>query len=112
VYRRGQTPAHLHLFDNPRVAPLLLVPTAGWQVVPRAAAGGEAPRISAGDHGADPSHPDMHGIFYAAGPGIAAGRVLGAVEQVDVYALICRLLGVEPAANDGVWARIAGAVAP
>jgi predicted AlkP superfamily pyrophosphatase or phosphodiesterase len=112
VYRRGATPAHLHLFDNPRVAPLVLVPTAGWEVVPRSAPGAEPPRITAGDHGSDPSHPDMHGIFYAAGPGIMPGRRLGAVEQVDVYALICRLLGIEPAPNDGVWERVAGAVAP
>lgn len=52
--------------------------------------------VVAGDHGSDPSHPDMHGIFYAAGPGITPGRVLGAVEQVDVYALMCQLLGIQP----------------
>ncbi len=87
------------------------MPTAGWEVVPRSAFGGGPPRVTAGDHGSDPSQPDMHGIFYAAGPGIASGRTLGAVEQVDVYALICRLLGLEPAPNDGVWPRIADALA-
>jgi predicted AlkP superfamily pyrophosphatase or phosphodiesterase len=111
VYRRGEVPERLHLFDHPRVAPLLLVPSPGWQVVPRSLPDGEPPRIQAGDHGWDPSHPDMHGLLYAAGPGIAVGRTLGAVEQVDVYALLCRLLGVEPAPNDGVWARVAGALA-
>jgi predicted AlkP superfamily pyrophosphatase or phosphodiesterase len=111
VYRREAVPAHLHLFDNPRVPPILLVPTAGWEVVPRSAMSEGGPGVAAGDHGTDPSHPDMHGIFYAAGPDISAGRVLGAVEQVDVYALMCRLLGIEPAPNDGVWQRIAGAVA-
>jgi predicted AlkP superfamily pyrophosphatase or phosphodiesterase len=106
VYRRGAAPTHLHLFDHPRVAPLLLVPSAGWEVVPRSAM-----RVAAGDHGSDPSHPDMHGIFYAAGPGLARGRMLGTVEQVDVYALMCRLLGIEPAKHDGAWQRVADAVA-
>jgi predicted AlkP superfamily pyrophosphatase or phosphodiesterase len=111
VYRHGSVPERLHLFDHPRVAPILLVPSSGWEVVPRSASGGTPP-ISAGDHGFEPSSPDMHGIFYAAGPGIAQGRAIGAVEQVDVYALMCRLLGIEPAANDGVWDRIARAVRP
>ncbi len=110
VYRRGERPEHLHLFDNPRVAPVLLVPSAGWEVVPRAVFDGGEPRVIAGDHGFDPAHPDMHGIFYAAGPGIARGVELGAIEQVDIYALMCRLLGIEPAPNDGVWERVAGAL--
>jgi predicted AlkP superfamily pyrophosphatase or phosphodiesterase len=109
VYRAGATPGHLHLFGHPRVAPILLLPAPGWEVLPRSAFTGGAPRINAGDHGFDPAHPDMHGIFYAAGPGIARGRAIGAVEQVDVYALLCRLLGIAPAPNDGVWDRIAGA---
>lgn len=111
VYRRGATPEGLHLYDNPRVAPILLVPTAGWEVIPRSLPGGGSPRFIAGDHGGDPSHPDMHGIFYAAGPDIAVGAVLDSVEQVDVYALACRLLGLEPAPHDGVWDRMAGAYA-
>ena len=110
VYRRGATPERLHLFDHPRVAPILLVPSVGWEVLPRTLRDGSAPHVVAGDHGFDPSAPDMHGIFYAAGPGLATGRTLGAVEQVDVYALLCHLLGLEPAPNDGVWERIAGAV--
>jgi hypothetical protein len=77
--------------------------------VPRSLLAGGEPRINAGDHGFDPSHRDMHGIFYAAGPGLARGRTIGPVEQVDVYPLMCRLLGIEPAPNDGVWERIAGA---
>ena len=110
VYRREAMPDRLHLFGHPRVAPILLMPSAGWEVVPRSAFAGGGPRINAGDHGFDPSYSDMHGIFYAAGPGIVRGRSIGAVEQVDIYALICRLLGIEPAPNDGVWDRIGGAV--
>jgi predicted AlkP superfamily pyrophosphatase or phosphodiesterase len=109
VYRREMVPEQLHLFGHPRVAPILLMPSAGWEVVPRSAFAGGGPRINAGDHGFDPSNSDMHGIFYAAGPGVAPGRSLGAVEQVDIYALVCRLLGIEPAPNDGVWDRVASA---
>jgi predicted AlkP superfamily pyrophosphatase or phosphodiesterase len=111
VYRQPY-PEHLHLHGNPRVAPIIAVPDAGWEAVPRLAAetnwGGRG--LIPGNHGQDPKHPDMHGIFYAMGPDIAGNPDLGAVEQVDLYNLMCRLLGIEPATNDGVWERVEGAL--
>ena len=61
-------------------------------------------------HGQDPDHPDMHSIFYAAGPALAVGRSLEPVHQVDLYNLMCWLLGLEPAPNDGEPSRIEGAL--
>ncbi len=110
VYRRGAAPARLHLFDHPRLPPILLAPDAGWEVVTREQFEKSGGRPIAGDHGQDPANPDLHGIFYAAGPGLAPGVRLGAVEQVDLYALMCRLLGIEPAPNDGDWSRVAPSV--
>lgn len=110
VYRRGAAPARLHLFDHPRLPPILLVPDAGWEVMTRGQLEKSGGRPIAGDHGQDPMNPDLHGIFYAAGPGLAQGVRLGAVEQVDLYALMCRLLGLEPAPNDGDWSRISAAI--
>jgi predicted AlkP superfamily pyrophosphatase or phosphodiesterase len=54
-----------------------------------------------GDHGYDPQHPEMHGIFIAGGPSFRRGVTLPATENVHVYALLCALLGVTPAQNDG-----------
>jgi predicted AlkP superfamily pyrophosphatase or phosphodiesterase len=110
VYRRGAIPPRLGLFDHPRVPPIVLAPAAGWEVMTRAALERGCGHVIAGDHGQDPIHPDMHGILYAAGPGLARGVRLGAVEQVDVYALMCHLLGLTPAPHDGVWDRVAAAV--
>ena len=39
-------------------------------------------RPPAGTHGWDPTLPEMHGIFLAAGPGIAAGVTLPTVDGV------------------------------
>ena len=107
VYRRASVPERLHLFNHPRVAPILLVPSPGWEVLPRVESDRARAHVSAGDHGFDATYSDMHGIFYAAGPDIVSGRTIGAIEQVDLYALMCRLLGVEPAPNDGAWDRVA-----
>ena len=49
-----------------------------------------------GMHGWDPTLPEMHGIFLASGPGIAAGVTLPAVDAVDVYPLLTHLLGLTP----------------
>jgi hypothetical protein len=43
----------------------------------------------------------MHGIFIAGGPSFRRGVTLPATENVHVYALLCALLGVTPAQNDG-----------
>lgn len=107
VWRRDGIPARLHTAGSPRLAPIVGSPDAGWEVVPSR---GPGPPI-AGDHGQDPLHPDMHGIFRAAGPDLRAGVVLPAIEQVDLYELMARLLRIEPAPNDGDPARIAGLLA-
>jgi hypothetical protein len=111
VYRRP-FPEHLHLYDNPRAAPIIAVPDAGWEAWTSEAVttdwGGRG--LIPGNHGQEPHHPDLHGIFYAVGPAFAEGAELGAVEQVDLYALMCRALGIEPAANDGDPARTRGAL--
>jgi hypothetical protein len=43
----------------------------------------------------------MHGIFIAGGPSFRRGVTLPATENIHVYALLCALLGVTPAPNDG-----------
>ncbi len=40
------------------------------------------------------------------GPAFRKGAVIGECENVDVYNLVCRVLGVKPAENDG--ARVVG----
>jgi len=43
----------------------------------------------------------MHGIFIAHGPSLRRGVTVPPTENVHVYALLCALLGVTPAQNDG-----------
>jgi predicted AlkP superfamily pyrophosphatase or phosphodiesterase len=91
AYLREELPEHLHARDNPRLGDLLVMPTGLGMVQ-------FDPDDSppAGMHGWDPTLPEMHGIFLAAGPGIAAGITLPAVNAVDVYPLLAHLLGLTP----------------
>ena len=54
-----------------------------------------------GAHGYDPRAREMQGIFVAAGPRLRAGQRVPAFDNIHVYAFLCALLNVPPAANDG-----------
>ncbi len=58
-----------------------------------------------GNHGYHNSNPDMHGIFVAAGRSIQPG-VIAELNAVDVYNIVCRLVGVMPGSNNGNGSRI------
>ncbi len=64
-----------------------------------------------GEHGFDTGRRDMHGIFYAKGPGIRQGLTLPTFKNIHVYPFLCRLLGLEiPAEVDGDPAVLAPAL--
>lgn len=47
-----------------------------------------------GQHGFDPAISDMHAIFYAWGPNFKSGLKIAAFENVNVYPLITKILGL------------------
>jgi predicted AlkP superfamily pyrophosphatase or phosphodiesterase len=107
VFRREEVPARLHYRDHPRIPPIVLWADAGWSLHATAA---DRERAAAnggrGAHGYDPAERDMHGILVAGGPSFRRGVVVPPVDNVHVYELLCAVLGVEPAPNDGDPAAI------
>jgi predicted AlkP superfamily pyrophosphatase or phosphodiesterase len=99
VYLREQMPERLHYRAHPRIAPVIAVAAEGWTISARSIQ--TAFETEAGAHGYDPAVRSMHGLFIAAGPDVRGGVVVPAFEAVHVYELLCRLLGVTPAPNDG-----------
>lgn len=104
VYRNRDIPAHYHLAGHPRVAPLIGIVKEGWTV----ASSRDLERWSQpgryfglGAHGYDPRLSSMHGLFIAVGPRFRAGGAVEPFENIHVYELMCSLLGIEPAPNDG-----------
>lgn len=95
AYRPGETPARWRYRDNDRIGDLVVAADPGWILRTRSG----RPWGGGGMHGWDPGHPDMHGIFLAAGPRIEPGSHVPAFENVHVYPFVARLLGIEPAAG-------------
>jgi predicted AlkP superfamily pyrophosphatase or phosphodiesterase len=54
-----------------------------------------------GTHGYDPAAPNMGALFIASGPSFQSGRVINDVENIHIYNLLCAVLGLKPAPNDG-----------
>ena len=58
--------------------------------------------ISEGGHGYDPDQVhDMYPLFIAYGPAFKPGYKARPFNMVDIYPLICHVLGVKPAPNNG-----------
>lgn len=107
VYRRRDVPAHLHFNGNARIGDPVVIPTGPYLL--RAHAPDKPAAPLKGEHGYDPSKmKSMRAIFYAAGPDVRAGYKLQPFENVDVYPLIARILGLRVGRIDGTLAPVRG----
>ena len=50
--------------------------------------------LTRADHGWAPESRDMHGVFFAAGPRLPAGRAIDRFVNVDIYPLVLEILGL------------------
>jgi hypothetical protein len=106
VFRAEDLPPHLHVGRNDRIAPVWVLPDEGWHFVMRSTyerllRNYKAQGYLRGDHGYDPALPNMHGILIAYGPAFRRGARHGSVENVHIYNLLCAVMGLKPAKNDG-----------
>jgi predicted AlkP superfamily pyrophosphatase or phosphodiesterase len=101
VYRRADLPERLHLKHNSRVTPLVGIPDDGWSIATHSPVSEAQTQFLRGDHGQDPKHLSMHGIFYASGPALKKGILVDRFENVHIYNLLASMLDIEAAPNDG-----------
>jgi predicted AlkP superfamily pyrophosphatase or phosphodiesterase len=110
-WRKGELPARWRYGRHPRVPPIVCQMDEGWDAVARERLARQPRTGMRGSHGYDPAHRSMHAVFFARGPAFRAGARLSAIEAVDVYPLLMRLLGLPAAAHDGDPAALAPALA-
>jgi predicted AlkP superfamily pyrophosphatase or phosphodiesterase len=108
VYTRDTLPDEFRLRGHPRQAAVIGIADDGWHVTTKAQAKRYEDDPLGGNHGYDPRHRSMHGLFIAAGPQFKAGVVAPPFPNIHVYELICKVLGLRPASNDGDPAVTAG----
>lgn len=110
VYRRAEVPAHLHYRDNPRIGDLVVLPKTPIiiEIVPPGDTDSKVVPQLKGMHGYDPEkYRDMRGILIGVGPAFQTGKTAPAARTVDVFPLLCRLLGLTPPKQlDGDLSRV------
>jgi alkaline phosphatase D len=104
VWKHGEVPGRLNYGTHPRTLDFILVADSSWSV----GFSYDEHNYDGGAHGYDNSNTDMHAIFYAMGPHFKEGHVHPTFENVDIYILICELLGLQPAETDGNFERVKG----
>jgi predicted AlkP superfamily pyrophosphatase or phosphodiesterase len=100
-WHKADVPARLHFGKNPRVPQYVCLADPGWQVGGLTSVGTDV-----GNHGYDNTIPEMRAMFIANGPDIKAGVKLPVFDNVDVYDLEMKLIGLKPEPNDGTLAPL------
>jgi predicted AlkP superfamily pyrophosphatase or phosphodiesterase len=97
AWAKDKLPARWHYGSNPRIPEIVAVADSSWYLGNRPLAG----TINGGSHGYDNRNSDLYAIFYATGPAFKKNYKFPELNNTDIYDLICRILDLNPAKNDG-----------
>ncbi len=97
VWKKEDVPAKYHYGTSERISNLVILPDVGTQLQFRS----KGSPSNGAAHGYDNYDPQMRSVFYGSGPSFARGKKVKAVDNVNLYLLICKLLNLTPAPNDG-----------
>ena len=105
-WKKEDIPERLHYKDGKRVAPIICSSEEGWMTTSHARYDDwmadvddmDKPR---GAHGYDNRYQSMQATFIAHGEAFKSGFVAEPFENIHVYSLMCEILKLKPAPNDG-----------
>ena len=104
-WAKSDIPERLHYSDGPRVAPIVCSSDLGWMMTSRdryertkKQSDFLGPR---GAHGYDNKYQEMQATFIAHGKAFKKHKVVEPFSNVEVYNIMCKILGLKPAPNDG-----------
>jgi len=101
-WRKGEMPKRWRYGSSLRIPPIVCQMDEGWNAIPREHLLKARPeQLNHGAHGYDPALPSMRASFVAHGPAFRSGTTIPAFDNVDVYPLLARLLGLRVRRGDG-----------
>ncbi|XP_071090159.1 ectonucleotide pyrophosphatase/phosphodiesterase family member 5-like [Haliotis cracherodii] len=104
AYKKENVPEHFHYSNNRRIMPIVIIADEGWQLTTDKAK--QAKNTLKGTHGYDNRLMSMKPIFLARGPNFKTNFTSDPIKIVDIYPLVCKLLNIEPAPNNGSLDRV------
>nr|ACE75810.1 ectonucleotide pyrophosphatase/phosphodiesterase 1 (predicted) [Sorex araneus] len=97
-YLKYFLPKRLHFAKSERIEPLTFYMDPQWQLALNPT---ERKYCGGGFHGSDNGFSNMQALFIGYGPGFKHGIEVDAFENIEVYNLMCDLLNLTPASNNG-----------
>ncbi|XP_069839761.1 ectonucleotide pyrophosphatase/phosphodiesterase family member 7-like [Dendropsophus ebraccatus] len=96
VARKQELSERFHYSKHERILPILLYGDLGYSVNGRLIL-----YVNKGDHGFDNNEMDMKMIFRAFGPDFKKNYIAEPFDSIQIYPLMCKLLGVIPEPHNG-----------
>jgi predicted AlkP superfamily pyrophosphatase or phosphodiesterase len=101
AWLRDETPEQFHFRGNPRIPDVVLLCDDHWNFESKLGWPARLLTYSRANHGWDPATPNMGALFIAQGPSFRNGMEIPDVDNIHVYNLLCAVLKIAPAPNDG-----------
>lgn len=116
-WKKNDIPARFHYSGSDRIAPIVCMSALGWVTTSHQRYDSWMATIpdrerTRGAHGYDPQLPEMRATFIANGPDFKRGYVAEPFSNVNVYNIMCEILGLKPAPNDGDFDSVKGMMSP
>uniref|UniRef100_A0A493TCL8 Alkaline phosphodiesterase I n=1 Tax=Anas platyrhynchos platyrhynchos TaxID=8840 RepID=A0A493TCL8_ANAPP len=103
AYMKQLLPKRFHYANNDRIEPLHFYLNSQWQLARKPF---EIKSCMGGFHGSDNRFPSMQAIFIGFGPGFKFQTQVDPFENIEVYNLMCDLLDLKPAPNNGTHGQL------
>jgi predicted AlkP superfamily pyrophosphatase or phosphodiesterase len=111
-WRKAEIPERFHYNEGTRIAPIVCSANEGWVLTNHKRFGEIKTREDflkpKGAHGYDNQLESMRALFVAHGKAFKKGKVFEPFENVQIYNLMCKILGLTPAKNDGNYETVKG----
>jgi predicted AlkP superfamily pyrophosphatase or phosphodiesterase len=106
-WKKERLPKKFHYGKNKRIPAIQCVAEDGW-MVSTAAIESQRTHPLLGEHGYDNDDPKMRAVFVAHGPSFKQHLIVPVFDNVHVYVLLAKLMGLQPLHNAGSAAATAG----
>ena len=104
VYMKEDIPESFHWKHNRRIPPIFIDPAVGWSV--GQSRGDPNATWVYGTHGWPPRESQSYPIFFASGPAFKENFEVKPFSILDLYPLMCHLLGIIPQPNNGSFENV------
>jgi predicted AlkP superfamily pyrophosphatase or phosphodiesterase len=111
-WKKSEIPARFHYRASPRIAPIICLADEGWILASQKRYANlkedEDFSVMHGEHGYDNALESMRATFIAHGEAFKKKLLFPPFENIQVYNLMCAILGLKPAPNDGDFSVVRG----